>query len=121
MGGWMFVWMMVVLKIPIAALLWLGWWSSKAPEPQEEEPARAAPAARGRRAAAPTPCRHRPRPAGSGRTRPRSAGPSRCGSVPHSVVLAFRFFFVIGPALAVWAVILAGIGFTRPEFPRGIG
>ena len=37
------------------------------------------------------------------------------------MVLAFRFFFVIGPALAVWAVILAGIGFTRPEFPRGIG
>jgi hypothetical protein len=36
----MFVWMMVVLKIPIAALLWLVWWSSKAPEPQEEEPAR---------------------------------------------------------------------------------
>jgi len=36
------------------------------------------------------------------------------------VVLAFRFFFVIGPALAVWAVILAGIGFTGPEFPRGI-
>ena len=37
------------------------------------------------------------------------------------MVLAFRFFFVIGPALAVWAVILAGIGFTRPEFPRNLG
>jgi hypothetical protein len=39
----MFVWMMVILKIPIAALLWLVWWSSKAPEPQEEEPARVDP------------------------------------------------------------------------------
>jgi membrane protein DedA with SNARE-associated domain len=36
------------------------------------------------------------------------------------VVLAFRFFFVIGPALAVWAVVLAVIGFTRPEFPEKI-
>ena len=35
----MFLWMMVALKVPIAALLWLVWWSSKAPEPQEEEPA----------------------------------------------------------------------------------
>jgi hypothetical protein len=39
----MFVWMMVVLKIPIAALLWLVWWSSKAPEPQDGEPARVDP------------------------------------------------------------------------------
>ena len=37
------------------------------------------------------------------------------------MVFAFRFFFVIGPALAVWAVILAAIGLTRPEFPRGLG
>ena len=37
------------------------------------------------------------------------------------MVLAFRFFFVIGPAFAVWAVILAFIGFTRPNFPRNIG
>jgi hypothetical protein len=39
-GAWMFVWLMVILKIPIAALLWLVWWSSKAPKPAEEEPAR---------------------------------------------------------------------------------
>jgi hypothetical protein len=39
----MFLWMMVALKVPIAALLWLVWWSSKAPEPQEEEPARVDP------------------------------------------------------------------------------
>jgi hypothetical protein len=37
------------------------------------------------------------------------------------VVLAFRFFYVIGPVFAVWAVILAAIGFTRPEFPRKLG
>ncbi|MEA2307995.1 MAG: hypothetical protein QOG41_789 [Thermoleophilaceae bacterium] len=36
-------------------------------------------------------------------------------------VLAFRFFYVIGPALAVWAVIISVIGFTRPDFPRGVG
>jgi hypothetical protein len=35
----MFLWMMFALKVPIAALLWLVWWSSKAPEAQEEEPA----------------------------------------------------------------------------------
>jgi hypothetical protein len=37
------------------------------------------------------------------------------------VVLAFRLFYVVGPLLAAWAVILAVIGFTRPAFPRGIG
>jgi len=37
------------------------------------------------------------------------------------VVLAFRFFYVVGPAFAVWAVVLAVIGFTRPEFPRKPG
>jgi hypothetical protein len=34
------------------------------------------------------------------------------------VVLAFRFFFVIGPVFAVWAVVLTYIGLTRPQFPR---
>jgi hypothetical protein len=34
------VWMMVILKIPVAALLYLVWWSSRAPEGQDEEPAR---------------------------------------------------------------------------------
>jgi hypothetical protein len=33
------------------------------------------------------------------------------------VVLAFRLFYVVGPMLAVWAVVLAVLGFTRPEFP----
>jgi len=39
--AWYFyVWMMVVLKIPIAALLYLVWWASKSPEPIDPEPAR---------------------------------------------------------------------------------
>ena len=33
------------------------------------------------------------------------------------MVLAFRFFYVIGPVLAAWAVVLAVIGFRRPDFP----
>ena len=36
------------------------------------------------------------------------------------MVLAFRFFFVIGPLFAVWAVVLAVFAFTHPEFPRTI-
>lgn len=28
-----FLWMFIVLKIPIAALLWLVWWAAKEPEP----------------------------------------------------------------------------------------
>ncbi len=28
-------------------------------------------------------------------------------------------FYFAGGALAVWAVVLAGIGLTRPEFPYG--
>jgi hypothetical protein len=35
----MLIWLMLVLKIPIAALLWLVWWASKAPAQQEPEPA----------------------------------------------------------------------------------
>ena len=35
--GWAFVWMMVVLKIPIGMLLWLVWYAAKAPEPEEHE------------------------------------------------------------------------------------
>ena len=34
----MFVWMMVILKIPIAALLWLVWWAVREPKPREPEP-----------------------------------------------------------------------------------
>jgi hypothetical protein len=60
----MFVWMMVILKIPIAALLWLVWWSAKAPTPREEEPARvdSAPG-------------HRPDPSRPRRPRPPRRGP----------------------------------------------
>jgi hypothetical protein len=39
--AWYFyLWMMVVLKIPIVALLYLVWWASKSPEAAEPEPAR---------------------------------------------------------------------------------
>ncbi|HEX8074613.1 MAG TPA: hypothetical protein VF545_06490 [Thermoleophilaceae bacterium] len=34
-----------------------------------------------------------------------------------TTVLAFRVFFVIGPMLAVWAVVVSVIGFTRPDWP----
>ena len=41
----MFVWLMVCLKVPIAALLYLVYWASRAPEPddQQVEPARLSP------------------------------------------------------------------------------
>jgi hypothetical protein len=35
--------------------------------------------------------------------------------------LAFRLFYVIGPMLVAWAVVLSILGFLRPEFPRRIG
>jgi len=37
---WTFVWMMVVLKIPVIAAIWLVWWAMKAepdPEPSGED------------------------------------------------------------------------------------
>ena len=35
---WGFIWMVVVLKIPIVALLWLVWWAIRAePEPVADE------------------------------------------------------------------------------------
>ena len=36
----MFVWMMLALKVPIAALLYLVWWASRAPESAEPEQVR---------------------------------------------------------------------------------
>ena len=33
----MFLWLMVALKVPIAALLWLVWWASREPEGSEPE------------------------------------------------------------------------------------
>jgi hypothetical protein len=32
----MFLWLMVALKVPICALLYLVWWASRAPEPTDE-------------------------------------------------------------------------------------
>ena len=60
----MLVWMLVVLKIPVIALLWLVWWAVKEPKPQEEEPVRV------QRDPAPEPDHPRPR-----RPRPPRRGP----------------------------------------------
>lgn len=66
--AWTFVWMMVVLKIPVGAALWLVWWASRAPEPDAEpgdEPRR--------------PRRDHPRPRRPG---PPRRGP-HAGASPH--------------------------------------
>lgn len=34
--GWTFFWMMVVLKLPIAALLYIVWWAIKQHEPEPD-------------------------------------------------------------------------------------
>jgi len=33
----MFLWLMLALKVPVAALLWLVWWASRSPEGAEPE------------------------------------------------------------------------------------
>ena len=33
----MFLWLMLALKVPVAALLWLVWWASRPPEGAEPE------------------------------------------------------------------------------------
>jgi hypothetical protein len=81
----MFVWMMVILKIPIAMLLWLVWWAVQEPEPREEEPARALgdplPEPDHPRPSRPRPPRRgphgQPRPGAPDRVRVRRAGPVR--------------------------------------------
>jgi quinol-cytochrome oxidoreductase complex cytochrome b subunit len=35
--------------------------------------------------------------------------------------VALRFFYVVGPLFAVWAVVLSVVGFRRPDLPRRIG
>lgn len=34
--GWAFVYMFVILKIPVAAAIWLVWWASREPEAAPE-------------------------------------------------------------------------------------
>jgi hypothetical protein len=34
---WGFIWLMLVLKIPVAAMLWLVWWSVQPPEPAADD------------------------------------------------------------------------------------
>jgi hypothetical protein len=36
--GWGFVWLMLILKIPIALLLWLVWWAVKQAPDEERQP-----------------------------------------------------------------------------------
>jgi hypothetical protein len=33
---WMFLWLMVALKVPICALLYIVWWSTRAPEEADD-------------------------------------------------------------------------------------
>lgn len=66
---WTFIWMAVILKIPIVAMLWLVWWAVKEePQPTEE------PDDGGGR-------REPPRPR---RPRPPRRGPHGAESVPRS-------------------------------------
>jgi hypothetical protein len=34
--GWTFFYMFVILKIPVAFALWLVWWATRAPEPEQQ-------------------------------------------------------------------------------------
>ena len=93
----MFLWLMVALKVPLAALLWLVWWASRPPEgaePEQRDWRRAAPApppapvaARARRAAArtrsPEPCR--PKRVRARGAPPRPLGTELSGAGPRSV------------------------------------
>ena len=61
---WGFLWLMVFLKVPLAAALWIVWWAVRAePEPADED-------------------RENRRGDGGDRPRPRRPGPSRRG--PHA-------------------------------------
>jgi hypothetical protein len=78
---WGFIWMIVVLKIPIVAMLWLVWWAVRA----EPEPAAAGDQGEGGGGTG-----HSPRPPRRGahaepapQPPPRIRAISRTGSVPH--------------------------------------
>jgi hypothetical protein len=64
LAWYFYVWMMVILKIPIIALLYLVWWASKSPDPVDPEPARI-----------PDDERHPHRPRNPRRPRPPRRGP----------------------------------------------
>jgi hypothetical protein len=69
----MLVWMLLALKLPVAALLWLVWWASRPPEPAEREQRDWQP---GRPPYHPRP--HRPRPPRRGpHAEPEPASPKR--------------------------------------------
>jgi hypothetical protein len=35
--------------------------------------------------------------------------------------VALRFFYVVGPLFAAWAVVISAIGIMRPDWPRRLG
>jgi hypothetical protein len=35
--------------------------------------------------------------------------------------VAFRFFYIVGPLFAVWALAISAVGVMRPDFPRRLG
>src|SRR5439155_11390631 len=114
-GVAMFIWMMFVLKIPIAMLLILVWWAIKDSDQTEVEwvdsgggrphahprPRRPRPPRRGPHAEPPPRSPSRVRARGR-RLEPAHSLPSPCGSFRAGTVLALRIFYVLGGLLAVW-------------------
>ena len=79
---WAFIWMVVVLKIPIAALLWLCWWAIRSePEP---EPAEGKGGGDGGAGHSPRP--HRPRPPRRGAHAQPAKPPARVRAVSRDTV-----------------------------------
>jgi hypothetical protein len=83
---WGFIWMIVVLKIPIVALLWLVWWAVHS----EPEPAAAGDQGDGGGGIGHSPKPPKPRPPRRGEHAepapvppPRIRAVGRTGSVPH--------------------------------------
>ena len=81
---WAFIWMVVVLKIPIVALIWLCWWAIRS----EPETAGAGEQGDGGGGAGHAPRPHRPRPPRRGAHAQPAKPPARIravgrDSVPH--------------------------------------
>ncbi|HEX8074614.1 MAG TPA: hypothetical protein VF545_06495 [Thermoleophilaceae bacterium] len=83
-GGWMFVWLMFALKIPILALFGIVYWAVKSSDDREPEPV-AAPST-GHRPDRPPPRHPRPPRRGGPHAAPRPAPPSRVRARARSVV-----------------------------------
>ncbi len=115
-----FIWMFVVLKIPIVAALVLIWYAIREPEPVVDDGPEGGGSDRRPDPRTPRPRPPRRGPHGAPAPVPPPRTPHRRGRPAPQRALAFapvNAFHVLGAILALWALTVSFLGVTRENWP----